>query len=74
MHFLHILTFEAIFTPKLPIELIRSIFLVEMASPRSDISMTRVNHIENIKSLWHKPEITRQLFDKCFAMCLFQFY
>ena len=32
------------------------------ACPRSDIAITRVNHIENIKR--HKPEITRELFGK----------
>ena len=32
------------------------------APPRSDIDITHVNHIENIK--WHKPEITGKLFDK----------
>ena len=34
----------------------------EIASPRSDISMLLVDHIENIRR--HKPEITRELFDK----------
>ena len=34
---------------------------VEIAPPRSDISTTLVNHMENIKR--HKPEITRELFD-----------
>ena len=33
----------------------------EIASLRSDISMTLVNHKENIKR--HKPEIARELFD-----------
>ena len=33
----------------------------EIASPRSDISMLLVDHIENIRR--HKPEIT-ELFDK----------
>ena len=28
------------------------------ASPRRDIDITRVNHIENIKR--HKPEITKE--------------
>ena len=32
------------------------------ASPRSDIDIIRVDHIENIKR--HKPEITGKLFDK----------
>ena len=34
----------------------------EIASPRSDISMQLVDHIENIRR--HKPEITTELFDK----------
>ena len=42
--------------------------LAEIASPRSDINITRVNHIENIKR--HKPEIIRESFNKylyCFC-------
>ena len=34
----------------------------EIASPQSDISLTLVNHMENIK--WHKLEIIKELFDK----------
>ena len=37
-------------------------FAAEIAPPRSDISLTLVNHMEIIKR--HKPEITRELFDK----------